>query len=86
MPHVSVAIPSFNHAAFLASAIRSILAQSCQDLDVLVIDDASTDDSFEIARSFESDSRVRCIRNETSLASPVTGTAAWSSPAGPSWP
>lgn len=67
MPHVSVTIPCYNHAAFLGRAIQSILDQSHPDFDVLVVDDASSDDSFEVARGFEHDPRVRCLRNESNL-------------------
>lgn len=67
MPHVSVAIPSYNHGAFVGRAIQSVLDQSHPDLDVLVVDDASSDDSFEIAGGFEHDPRVRRLRNASNL-------------------
>ena len=45
MPAVSVIVPSFNHAPFLERRLRSIEAQTYRDFEVLVLDDASTDDS-----------------------------------------
>src|SRR6266496_3696204 len=48
----SVVLPNFNHAAYLPQAIESIVSQSYQPAAVYVIDDASTDRSVEIVRSF----------------------------------
>jgi glycosyltransferase involved in cell wall biosynthesis len=49
---VSVVIPCFNAAAFLAEALRSVLQQNMEGLEVIVVDDGSIDDSVAIARSF----------------------------------
>lgn len=56
-PKVSVVIKSFNHAAFIGQAIRSILEQSFQDFEIIVTDDGSTDGTPDIVRSF-SDPRI----------------------------
>jgi GT2 family glycosyltransferase len=53
VPTVSICIPSYNHAAYLAPAIESALGQTYRDLEVVVVDDGSTDDSLEIARAYE---------------------------------
>jgi len=45
--HVTVIIPSYNHCDFVVEAIDSVLDQGWQDLDLLVIDDGSTDNSVE---------------------------------------
>ena len=50
---VSVLIPTFNSEAYLAEAITSVLDQDWQDLEIVVVDDGSTDSSFHIAQSFD---------------------------------
>ena len=67
MPHVTVTIPAFNHERYIARAIESVLNQSHRDLDVVVVDDGSSDATYEVARRFESDPRVRCERNAENL-------------------
>lgn len=62
---VSIIIPTFNYAAFVADALRSVEAQTMTDLECIVIDDASTDDTASIVSSFvERDPRFRYIRLE----------------------
>jgi glycosyltransferase involved in cell wall biosynthesis len=63
-PRVSVCIPTYNGAAFLAETLTSVVAQTNVDFEVVVVDDCSTDESFDIAERFaRSDPRVRAIRN-----------------------
>lgn len=57
MPVVSVGIPFYNEERFLEQAVRSVLAQTLDDLEVILVDDGSSDRSLEIARSF-TDPRV----------------------------
>ncbi|MBT8256619.1 MAG: glycosyltransferase family 2 protein, partial [Bacteroidia bacterium] len=54
----SVVIPLYNKEAFISTTIRSVLDQSFQDFELLVIDDGSTDDSHKIVQEFN-DSRIR---------------------------
>jgi glycosyltransferase involved in cell wall biosynthesis len=61
---VSVVIPTYNYAHFLPQALESALAQSFHDIDVWVIDDASTDDTAEVVRPYLKDPRVRYRRIE----------------------
>jgi len=63
MIRVSVVIPSYNHAAFIREAVDSVLQQSETDLELIVVDDGSTDQSLEIISTF-SDRRMRVIRQE----------------------
>lgn len=59
---VSVVVPAFNAAAFLPRAIESALAQTEARLEVLVVDDGSTDDTASVARSYvRRDGRVRLL-------------------------
>ena len=64
MPRVSVIIPTHNRATLVARAVRSALAQTYSDLEVLVVDDASTDDTREMLLRI-GDARVRYLRHDT---------------------
>jgi len=62
---LSVIVPAYNCSKTLPTALRSILAQTWQNLEVIVADDASTDDTYSVAISFaQRDPRVRVIRHE----------------------
>lgn len=64
-PRVSIVIPNYNYAHFLPAAISSALDQPGVDVDVLVIDNASTDDSVAVVEKISAeDSRVRLLRHE----------------------
>jgi glycosyltransferase involved in cell wall biosynthesis len=60
---VSVIIPSYNHERFLRAAINSVLEQTHSELELIIIDDGSTDNSLEVARSVK-DQRVRVYSQE----------------------
>ncbi len=64
MPSVSVIIPTYNRASLVARAIRSVQVQTYEDWEVIVVDDASNDDTEQVVRSIE-DARVRYVRHET---------------------
>ncbi|HYT65936.1 MAG TPA: glycosyltransferase [Vicinamibacterales bacterium] len=66
LPTVSVCIPTYRGALHLRASIDSVLAQTFGDFEVLIIDDNSPDDTFEIAAAY-GDSRVRCLRNPRNL-------------------
>jgi glycosyltransferase involved in cell wall biosynthesis len=57
---VSVIMPVYNSAHYVRDAIDSILGQTHTDIEFIIIDDASTDDSVEIVKSY-SDSRIRLV-------------------------
>ena len=63
-PRVSVILTSYNHANYLREAIDSVLHQTFSDFEFIIWDDASSDESWEIIRSY-SDPRIRAVRNET---------------------
>lgn len=66
MPRVSVLMTTYNGAGVIAQSIESILAQTFRDFELVVVDDASTDDSGHILSRI-SDSRLRVIRAERNL-------------------
>lgn len=66
MPRVSVIMPSYNKEKYIARSITSILNQTYRDFELLIIDDASTDGSVEIIRSFD-DERIRFYQNEENV-------------------
>lgn len=61
-PDLSVVIPAYEQADYLADTIRSVLGQADVSFELLVSDHASSDDTFDVARAFEGDSRVRVKR------------------------
>jgi glycosyltransferase involved in cell wall biosynthesis len=64
MPAVTVGIPTYNRAAGLARALESILGQSERDLEVIISDNASTDETPHIvARAAARDERIRYVRH-----------------------
>jgi succinoglycan biosynthesis protein ExoO len=65
-PLVSVVMPACNAARTIGEAIRSVLDQSQPDLELIVCDDVSADDTVRLAQAFD-DPRVRVIRNERNL-------------------
>lgn len=60
---VSVCIPTYNAAEYLRECIESVLSQDYEDLEIVVSDNASTDSTCDIVRSY-SDSRIRLDRLE----------------------
>ena len=63
MTTVSILMPAFNYARFLREAVDSVLAQSDPDWELVVIDDASTDETWDILQSY-ADPRIRSSRAE----------------------
>ena len=79
VPLVSVGVPVFNGEAFLEDAIRSVLAQTLGDLELILCDNASTDRTAEICRDYEGrDARVRYFRNPRNLGAAANYNLAFS--------
>jgi glycosyltransferase involved in cell wall biosynthesis len=65
---VSVVIPCYNYGRYLPSAVESVLTQTGVDVEVIVVDDCSTDGSQEVARSLAaSEPRVRLLLHDRNL-------------------
>jgi glycosyltransferase involved in cell wall biosynthesis len=69
-PLVSVIVPSYNHARFLPERLESITRQTLSDIEIILLDDCSTDNSLEILREFASrEPRARLIPNSKNSGS-----------------
>jgi glycosyltransferase involved in cell wall biosynthesis len=66
MPAVSVAIPAYNSGSWVAEAVHSALDQTVRDIEVVVVDDASTDDTHAVVAAID-DTRLRLYRNDMNL-------------------
>lgn len=65
-PKFTIAIPTFNRAAWIEGAVAGALAQTCTDIEVLVSDNASTDETPAVLAKFD-DPRVRVVRQATNV-------------------
>ena len=63
---VSICIPTYNGAQFIRKTLESVLNQSYQNIEVIVNDDCSTDNTMDIVRSMN-DSRIKIYANEENL-------------------
>lgn len=70
-PLISVILPVYNSATSLEAAARSILRQTMADLELILIDDGSVDDSFAVAQRLR-DPRIRLFRNERNIGASQT--------------
>ena len=71
MPRVTVVMAVYNAAQFLREAVASVLAQTYSDLELIAVDDSSSDESFSILQSF-GDLRLRIIRHDTNLGAALS--------------
>jgi glycosyltransferase involved in cell wall biosynthesis len=69
VPTVSVIVPNYNHARFLPKRIESILRQTYQDFELILLDDCSTDDSRSILSQYGEDPRFRLEFNDVNSGS-----------------
>ena len=61
---VTVVVASYNHAEFLMQRMESLIVQTYQHLEILVIDDCSTDNSMEVLRRYQSHPKVKLVVRE----------------------
>ena len=68
MPKISVVIPAYNAEIYLSEAIESIINQTFKDFELIIIDDSSVDNSWEIIKKYSlQDNRIKIYRNEVNL-------------------
>lgn len=68
---VSVIVPCYNHAPFIVEAVESVLRQGHSDLEVIIVDDCSTDNSWEVIQRLTlTDPRVKAIRHSRNQGLP----------------
>ena len=67
-PSISVCIPTYNGSRYLEACLDSVLSQTYKNIEILVVDDGSTDNTVEILERYErNDQRVRLVRNNHNL-------------------
>lgn len=70
-PLVSVIIPNYNHARFLDERMQSVLGQTYQNIEVIILDDCSTDNSRDVIEKYRSNPKVtKIVYNDTNSGSP----------------
>lgn len=70
MPNISVIIPNYNHARFLKQRVNSVLQQTYQDFEVIIMDDNSSDHSKDIIEQYRNYPKIsHIIYNETNSGS-----------------
>lgn len=70
-PLVSVIIPNYNHARFLDERIQSVLNQTYQNFELIILDDKSTDNGLEVINKYKDDSHIsHIVVNEENSGSP----------------
>ena len=65
-PSFSICIPNYNYGHYIGETIQSVLDQTYQNFEIIVADNASTDNSVEVVRAFKAD-RIRLIRNRYNI-------------------
>ncbi|MCR5030676.1 MAG: glycosyltransferase family 2 protein [Selenomonadaceae bacterium] len=66
-PLVSVLVPNYNYSRFLGECLDSAVNQTYENLEIIILDNGSEDDSIAVARKYLSDSRVSLCRNEINI-------------------
>lgn len=69
---VSIIMPSYNTASFIAESIQSVLAQSYKDWELIIVDDCSPDNTDEVVRTFLIDERIKFFKNEKNSGAAVS--------------
>lgn len=72
-PEVSIVLPCYNGAKMIGEAIESVIAQTYQDWELIIVNDCSTDNTLEVAQTYAArDKRIRVFSNEKNSKLPAT--------------
>jgi alpha-1,3-rhamnosyltransferase len=77
LPLVSVIIPTYNHEAYVEAAVRSVLAQTYPNVELIVVDDASGDRTPEIVEALSREHGFTFVRNAANMGVNGTAMRAW---------
>lgn len=69
---VSIIMPSYNTGAYISETIDSILAQTYQDWELLIVDDCSTDNTDEVISCYLSDNRIHYLKNDKNRGAAIS--------------
>ena len=69
---VSIIMPSWNTAQFIAESIQSVINQTYKNWELLIVDDCSTDDTDNIVEPFLTDARIKYFKNEKNSGAALT--------------
>ncbi|MCL2684165.1 MAG: glycosyltransferase, partial [Synergistaceae bacterium] len=76
MPKISVIIPVYNVMQYLRECLDSVIAQTIKDIEIICVNDGSTDDSYVILQEYEAkDNRIRIFNQENKGAGPARNKA-----------
>lgn len=68
IPLLSICIPNYNHGSVLGETLASVIAQNLDDVEVIISDNASTDDSLTIIKPFRKNTRFRVLQQQENVA------------------
>lgn len=69
---VSIIMPSYNTAKYIAESIKSVQAQTYKNWELLIVDDCSSDDTDDVVQPFLSDERIKYLKNEKNSGAALT--------------
>jgi len=69
---ISIIMPSYNTASFIEESIKSVLAQSYKDWELIIVDDCSPDNTDHVVKPYLSDERIKYIKNEKNSGAAVS--------------
>lgn len=73
---VSIIMPSYNTAQYISDSIDSVLAQTYENWELIIVDDCSTDNTDEVISGYLSDGRIKYLKNETNSGAAVSRNTA----------